>query len=251
MNTKLIFPSIITGISFFTFLGFYISYQKWLATWWEVNVLIFAFFLAIPLAFGCKFFLEHYLTNNFPGTYLVKNRFFTLLGIGTLSFILMGIMFTEPNKKIYEQQQKSRLQAENTIGQSSDGQVVAVTPIEHKHTHKHYYYGDRYNDGYRYSRHGDIDWGFIGEFFSGSSDSGGSSSDSEGSGELILFIIVAAITVAMIIGSAFVQHFWVFACIWSIMLLILYLHNNISYLKAKDDPANMIRNKFTSLNIRW
>ena len=98
---------------------------------------------------------------------------------------------------------------------------------------------NNYNDRFYYSRtgrkysRGGYEWvdGFTVGGDGGNSSSG--SGDSDGGGEAIAYLLLIFIIVLMFIGSAFISHFWVFACIWGLTLAWLYWHNNEYYLSGK------------------
>ena len=186
------------------FLWFYFDYDKYQATWWAwCNVTMFSLLFGPGLCLLMDVLLEKWLFDAMPFSRGVSTKFFTLLAIGVASFMMSGIYFTEPEK-----------------GWDEPKQALVQQPTQYVN----------YNDGFYHSRsgrnyqRGNYDWAV--DLFSFETSDSSNSSDDDSGGEALLFIILLAVIVAMVLGSAFISHFWVFASIWGLSFLWLYYYRN-------------------------
>lgn len=194
------------GLAFGTFLYNYIYFQKWNAEWWGTNVTVIWGLVAIAVGYTTKLVVDKLIFNEFSGTYRLPDRWFNITSISVVIFVLLGVYFTEPNQKIYQQ---------NT------GRSVAEWNTKPSRTVNNYYYG-RYSDGYNYSRASRWDFSWLSDDKSSSSDSGSDDGLGEGLGFLLLILLVVIIAVF----CAAVPHFWVVASIWGLTVLLLFYLNN-------------------------
>lgn len=172
---------IITAIMIAIFLLCVVSFNKWGAYWFGINIFVWAIILGIILYLVLGKFSFFSCPYN-----SVKQWLILVLAIAFILSIFLGIYFTEP------------IQPENSS------------------INKNY----NTNSGYDYHQSRSGIWWY--SFYSGGNIDGFNLSTENNSddGEAILYLFIIILVIILVIGSAFIPHFWILSLILIITVMI-------------------------------
>lgn len=193
MKKKVLFYTLFI-LSVLFFAVMYIDYEKYKATWWGVNVTLISLPLGVAVAFGMRLLFEYFLGVGF----MLKRWAFIMLTFATLLAPVLGKYVAEAPKSTPEYEQLDQ------------------------------------NERYRQSR----GYYFINSFSQSSSsvsdDSGGGGGfDCDDCGEGIAYLLLIVLVLIMLIGSAFIPHFWILAGFTFLSLMLMYIVN-------EEDPEDYL-----------
>lgn len=191
------FSLIVCGLATIASLYYMVTYNKFGASWWGINVFLYAFVavvLVVLLVTQTDWFRDEYFRT--PMWMFVVLMSALILSIG------LGLYMTEPIE----------------IGGPTQYQVEHPSSNESTADSEEYDYQRTRASTFFYMPRSQTSSGQ-------SSSSSGISCTGKGCGEGILFLLIIVLVLILVIGSAFIAHFWVFsACVILALMWLFAIH---------------------------